>query len=478
MISRVLHRDLLSPTVLVTTLFALSSPAPAATHPVVHIADYPQEAAAWRAWDQLREQSPQAISGLKPQVVKRDWVYTLIGVADQGKAEHSCQQLRQVGQQCFISQANVADDPTATPTLETSTPSPPPPTSTPAAIPATQDRTALQQPPTASLLASPPPPSRTNPREPSSDQSPGLQLALYHQRAMAEQGWQTLSSRFPDLLANATPVYSQFNGYIALRAVVANTSLRDTICASLRQRGAECLPVTLAPHERPATPSAPSANANTATPDQPAANSATSNANKPPPQNPPPAAPAAPTTQTPSASSATTAPVPLPPPPQFGHGGLNKQYSASPLGPNSILISTADRKLLYQAQDGRIYVWPVAVGRHRSFHIFGDTEITQKRPHPTWTPPPEMRQRNPRLPRSMGPGPHNPLGAYALNLGFPYIRIHGTNRPQSVGRATSSGCYRMHADAIKFLFNSVSVGTPVRVTNQPLTSLIQLTAAK
>jgi lipoprotein-anchoring transpeptidase ErfK/SrfK len=258
---------------------------------------------------------------------------------------------------------------------------------------------------------------------PATEFSAGLQLALYYSRDAAERGWQHLITRFPDLLGPVTPVYEQVNGYIALRAFAPSVAERDRLCLALRQQGAECLPL---PGTQPEA-----SDANLSTPSS-----------------------------------------------RFGHGGVTTDYAPSPLGPDSILISTTDRKLLYQAGDGNLYVWPVAVGRHPSYHVFGDTEITVKRPHPTWTPPPEMRQRNPRLPRSMGPGPRNPLGAYALNLGFPYIRIHGTNQPQSVGRAASAGCYRMHADAIEFLFHAVSVGTPVRITQEPLEPRIQMTSTQ
>lgn len=154
--------------------------------------------------------------------------------------------------------------------------------------------------------------------------------------------------------------------------------------------------------------------------------------------------------------------------PSFGAGGATANYGPSPLGPNSIVISIPDRKLQFHAPDGNVYVWPVAVARNEAYTIYGDTEVTLKRPNPTWVPTPNMRANDPSLPASVGPGPSNPLGAYALNLGFPYIRIHGTNNPDSVGYAASSGCYRMHADAIEFLFNSVDVGTRVRVSNQPL----------
>ena len=66
--------------------------------------------------------------------------------------------------------------------------------------------------------------------------------------------------------------------------------------------------------------------------------------------------------------------------------------------------------------------------------------ITRKAEWPDWTPPPEMIARQPYLPRFMAGGPGNPLGARAMYLGTTVYRIHGTNRPDTIGTAVSSGC--------------------------------------
>lgn len=576
----------------------------AATHAVVHIDDHPQEAAAWSAWRSLQERHPQATAGLQPQVVERDWVYTLIGIPNDGDAQGGCQRLRRAGHQCFVTEARFNSTratssvpPEPTPTKATragadeSTTDPSDKTAPPEATEASGSREIVDNietangtesveeagtaenteasgnetvgepqiadavdtpsatganPPQSPLAMSPTvdapavaatgtgigtnavahsdgnAPSSPAPSKPRiqavSEERPGMQLALYHQRELAEQGWQLLVKRFPDLLTDTLPVYRRFQHYIALQAVVDNPEQRDALCAGLRLRGAECIPTSVPlPDGLSAWPAPDASLPDESSPDQappegtspaqPAVDGApesgsmdASAARQPAPEladdierasteeartgessagqastGQASIGEAAPEDQPKEAAAAAPPPEP---PPKFAHGGPTFDYAASPLGPDSILISIADRKLLYQARDGTVFVWPVAVGRHWSYHIFGDTEITQKRAHPTWTPPPDMRKRNPKLPRSMGPGPHNPLGAYALNLGFPYIRIHGTNKPYSVGRATSSGCYRMHADAIKFLFRSVSVGTPVRVSPKPLAAHMQVTAAQ
>jgi lipoprotein-anchoring transpeptidase ErfK/SrfK len=61
------------------------------------------------------------------------------------------------------------------------------------------------------------------------------------------------------------------------------------------------------------------------------------------------------------------------------------------------------------------------------------------------------------------PGPHNPLGPRALYLGDTLYRIHGTNRPGSIGGAVSHGCFRMHNSHIIELYEKVQLGASVYV---------------
>ena len=128
-----------------------------------------------------------------------------------------------------------------------------------------------------------------------------------------------------------------------------------------------------------------------------------------------------------------------------------------------ILISLADKRLYLTMLDGQTRIFPVAIGRSRDVIVLGETQVVRKRMNPIWRPTPGMRRKDPSLPTKIGPGPRNPMGAYALDLGWQYISIHGTNEPRTIGRAASSGCYRMHASDIKELFQMVAVGTPVQV---------------
>ena len=89
--------------------------------------------------------------------------------------------------------------------------------------------------------------------------------------------------------------------------------------------------------------------------------------------------------------------------------------------------------------------------------------VTAKREWPDWTPTPGELQRFPNLPRHMGGGSDNPLGARALYLGDTLYRIHGTNEPWKLGGGVSSGCIRMSNDDIIDLYNRAKIGAAVIV---------------
>jgi lipoprotein-anchoring transpeptidase ErfK/SrfK len=131
---------------------------------------------------------------------------------------------------------------------------------------------------------------------------------------------------------------------------------------------------------------------------------------------------------------------------------------------NSIVIDTGARKLYYVLPDKRAYEYSIGVGRE-GFGWAGSETISRKQAWPDWHPPAEMRARDPRLPVKMTGGIRNPLGAMALYLGDTLYRIHGTNDPRSIGRAESSGCFRMLNSSVLHLASLVEVGTPVVVVS-------------
>ncbi|MFN3892680.1 MAG: L,D-transpeptidase [Beijerinckiaceae bacterium] len=130
--------------------------------------------------------------------------------------------------------------------------------------------------------------------------------------------------------------------------------------------------------------------------------------------------------------------------------------------PGTIVVSTSERRLYLVQGDGTAIRYGVGVGRP-GFTWGGNMSITRKAEWPDWTPPPQMLKRRPDLPRHMKGGPDNPLGARALYLGSSLYRIHGSNEPETIGQAVSSGCIRMtNADVID-LYGRVRVGTRVVV---------------
>ncbi|NNM73518.1 L,D-transpeptidase [Enterovirga aerilata] len=130
--------------------------------------------------------------------------------------------------------------------------------------------------------------------------------------------------------------------------------------------------------------------------------------------------------------------------------------------PGTIVISTSERRLYYVTRPGEAIEYGVGVGRP-GFEWTGVKRVTAKKEWPSWTPPAEMLRRRPDLPRYMSGGPDNPLGARALYLGSSLYRIHGSNEPETIGQAVSSGCIRMTNEDVIDLYNRVKVGAKVVV---------------
>ena len=129
-----------------------------------------------------------------------------------------------------------------------------------------------------------------------------------------------------------------------------------------------------------------------------------------------------------------------------------------------IVCSVEHRVVHFRSENGKTQkAYLSSVPRSAEYTRTGRTTITMKRLNPTWVPTPDMRQADPNLPAKVGPGPDNPLGTRALNLGWPYYRIHGIDRPEKVGQPVSSGCFGLYNHAIEELYELVVVGTQVVV---------------
>jgi lipoprotein-anchoring transpeptidase ErfK/SrfK len=130
--------------------------------------------------------------------------------------------------------------------------------------------------------------------------------------------------------------------------------------------------------------------------------------------------------------------------------------------PGTIVVHTADRFLYLVQPNNRAIRYGIGVGRD-GFQWAGIKSIVRKQEWPDWRPPPEMIQRQPYLPRFMAGGPGNPMGARALYIGGTVYRIHGTNQPQTIGHAVSSGCFRLVNGDVVDLYGRVPVGTKIVV---------------
>lgn len=134
-----------------------------------------------------------------------------------------------------------------------------------------------------------------------------------------------------------------------------------------------------------------------------------------------------------------------------------------------LVLNTGELLLYYFPADGSApRTFPIGIGREGLSTPLGTTTIVRKAVAPTWRPTPRMRQENPELPAAVPPGPKNPLGAYALYLGWPSYLIHGTDNERGIGRRASSGCIRMYKGSIEWLYQNVKPSTKVTSVIEPI----------
>ena len=151
-----------------------------------------------------------------------------------------------------------------------------------------------------------------------------------------------------------------------------------------------------------------------------------------------------------------------------------------PPGPHEgIVVNLPEHRLYFypkpkRGQPQEVITYPVSIGKMDWRTPLGLTRVIAKEKNPTWYPPESVRKEHAAagdpLPASVGPGPNNPLGAYAMRLaaGNGTYLIHGTNNPIAVGMPVTHGCIRMYPDDVAALFPLVPVGTPVRLINEPI----------
>ncbi len=130
--------------------------------------------------------------------------------------------------------------------------------------------------------------------------------------------------------------------------------------------------------------------------------------------------------------------------------------------PGTVVIDTGNTFLYLVLNDGQAMRYGIGVGRE-GFTWSGEQTVARKTEWPDWRPPAEMISRQPYLPRFMAGGPGNPLGARAMYLGDTEYRIHGTNKPDTIGKRVSSGCIRLTNEDVMDLYDRVKVGAKVIV---------------
>ena len=134
--------------------------------------------------------------------------------------------------------------------------------------------------------------------------------------------------------------------------------------------------------------------------------------------------------------------------------------------PGTVVVDTGNKYLYYVMGKGKAIRYGVTVGEEGQSWS-GVARVGNKTEWPSWTPTEGEKQRLGNLPNFVPGGNANPMGARALYLYAggrdTQYRIHGTNQPEYIGQAISSGCIRMTNEDVIDLYNRVNVGTPVVV---------------
>ncbi len=155
---------------------------------------------------------------------------------------------------------------------------------------------------------------------------------------------------------------------------------------------------------------------------------------------------------------------------------IPSQYVLPDAPRTGIVINVAEMRIYHfqpqrQGQAQEVATYPVSIGRQDWATPHGATKVVSKVKDPTWTPPASIRREHAAegdiLPAVVPAGPQNPLGRFALRLGFNGYLIHGTDKPFGIGMRVTHGCMRLYPEDIERVFRSVPVGTTVHIVNQP-----------
>jgi len=133
-----------------------------------------------------------------------------------------------------------------------------------------------------------------------------------------------------------------------------------------------------------------------------------------------------------------------------------------------IVVNLGDLHLYWFPKNGPPRAYAIGIAKDGYATPTGVTSVKAKREKPPWIPGESAHRDDPNLPASIPPGPDNPLGEFAMYLGWPSYLIHGTNDARGVGRHSSRGCIRLYPPDIAELYAQAPIGTPVRVVFEPV----------
>lgn len=154
------------------------------------------------------------------------------------------------------------------------------------------------------------------------------------------------------------------------------------------------------------------------------------------------------------------------------------QYILPPKPWTGIVLNISQRRLYYfppaaKGKPAKVMTFPVSIAREGWSTPLGATKVVAKHKDPAWFVPKSIREEHKaaegeEFPEYFPPGPNNPMGMLAIQLGFKSIFIHGTNRPWGVGMRTSHGCLHLYPEDAAAIFPLMSANIPVRVIDEPV----------
>jgi lipoprotein-anchoring transpeptidase ErfK/SrfK len=133
---------------------------------------------------------------------------------------------------------------------------------------------------------------------------------------------------------------------------------------------------------------------------------------------------------------------------------LAQQAATTANAPSRVIVVSLEDRKLALVEDGQAKkIYTVAVGKPSTPSPEGTFTIARRVANPIY-------RHNDKV---VMPGPHNPVGTRWMGLSIPGYGIHGTNEPNSIGKAASHGCIRMAKTDLEEFYELVAVGDTVKL---------------